>query len=137
MASAGTTTLRVPVELRDEIARLAQQRGTTMLDVVTDAIRRLGQDQWWDSVHDALGQMAPEAVTEYRAEARRRRVRPGCRREGWSSGTWSRISMRVQGGTKRKRSRSVPGEFRVAQPVVVVRMWVVEGVVQAPTFFTA
>lgn len=42
-----------------------------MLDVVTDAIHRLGQDQWWDSVHDALGQMAPEAVTEYRAEARR------------------------------------------------------------------
>ena len=47
-------TLRVPCELRDEIARIAELRGTTMLEVVTDAVHRLGRDEWWSSVRDAL-----------------------------------------------------------------------------------
>jgi hypothetical protein len=70
MAPAETTTLRVPVELRDEIARLAEDRGTTMLDVVTDAIHRLTRDQWWDTVHDMLDEMTPEDAAEYQAGAR-------------------------------------------------------------------
>ena len=45
-----TTTLRVPTALRDEISRLAEQRGTTMLEVVTDAVHRLSRDEWWSSV---------------------------------------------------------------------------------------
>jgi predicted DNA-binding protein len=44
MATAETTTLRVPVELRDEIARLAEERGSTMLEVVTDAVHSLTRD---------------------------------------------------------------------------------------------
>lgn len=66
---APTATLRVPVELRDEIARLAEERGTSMLEVVTDAIHRLTRDQWWAGVHDALDQMAPEEVSDYRTES--------------------------------------------------------------------
>jgi predicted transcriptional regulator len=71
MATAETTTLRVPIELRDEIARLAEERGSTMLEVVTDAVHRLTRDQWWDSVQEAIDAMAPEDVAAYRAESDR------------------------------------------------------------------
>ncbi len=70
MALSETTTLRVPTELRDEIARIAEQRGTTMLQVVSDAIHRLGRDQWWGTVREALEQMSDDDHTGYRAEAR-------------------------------------------------------------------
>jgi hypothetical protein len=68
MAPAETTTLRVPIQLRDEIARLAEERGTTMLDVVTDAVHRLSRDQWWDTVRDVFDQMTPEDVAAYQTE---------------------------------------------------------------------
>lgn len=66
---AATTTLRVPRELRDEIARLARSRGTTMLDVVTDAVYRLRRDQWWSSVHDALDGLTAAEVESYRSQS--------------------------------------------------------------------
>ena len=69
MAPTETTTLRVPTDLRDEIARLAEARGTTMLEVVTDAIHRLTREQWWGTVHDALDAMTADEVDAYRAEA--------------------------------------------------------------------
>jgi predicted transcriptional regulator len=62
--SKSTATLRVPSELRDEIARIAELRGTTMLDVVTDAVHRLGRDEWWASVHEALDEWTPVEVAE-------------------------------------------------------------------------
>ena len=68
MAPTETTTLRVPVGLRDEIARLAAARGGTMLDVVTDAVHRLARDQWWDNVHDAIDAMTADEAEDYRAE---------------------------------------------------------------------
>jgi hypothetical protein len=68
MAPIETTTLRVPVQLRDEIARLAQERGTTMLDVVTDAVHRLSRDQWWNTVRDVFDRMTPEDVAAYQTE---------------------------------------------------------------------
>jgi hypothetical protein len=71
MATLETTTLRVPVQLRDEIARLAEERGTTMLEVVTDAVHRLTRDQWWESVHEAIDTMTTEEIGAYRAEAER------------------------------------------------------------------
>lgn len=71
MATAETTTLRVPVELRDEIARLADQRGSTMLEVVTDAVHRLTRDQWWESVHESIDAMTADEVDVYRAESDR------------------------------------------------------------------
>lgn len=69
MATSETTTLRVPVQLRDEIAQLAEKRGSTMVDVVTDAIQRLTREQWWDRVHDAIDAMSPDQVDSYRAES--------------------------------------------------------------------
>ena len=71
MALSQTTTLRVPTELRDEISRLAKQRGTTMLDVVTDAVHRLGRDEWWLSVRGALDGLSDAEAALYRAEIRR------------------------------------------------------------------
>jgi hypothetical protein len=68
MAPTETTTLRVPVQLRDEIARLAEARGSTMLDIVTDAVHRLSRDQWWDNVHDAIDAMTADELGSYRDE---------------------------------------------------------------------
>ena len=68
--SKTTTNLRVPSELRDEIARIAEQRGTTMLEVVTDAVQRLGQDEWWSSVRDALDGLSASEVADYQLESR-------------------------------------------------------------------
>lgn len=67
--ATGTTTLRVPTDLRDEIAALAEERGTTMLEVVADAIRRLRRDQWWVGVHTAIERLEPGGLATYRAEA--------------------------------------------------------------------
>ncbi len=64
-----TTTLRVPNELRDEIARIAQERGSTMVEVVSDAVHRLGRDDWWSSVHDSLDQLTPNEAASYQAES--------------------------------------------------------------------
>lgn len=69
MAPSGTTTLRVPTELRDEISRLAQQRGTTMLDVVADAVHRLGREEWWSSVRGSLDALSEADAASYCAES--------------------------------------------------------------------
>ena len=68
MALSETTTLRVPRELRDEIARLAEQRGTTMLGIVTEAVSRLERDEWWLSVRSALDGLDAEQAASYQAE---------------------------------------------------------------------
>lgn len=67
---AKTTTLRVPSELRDEIAWIAERRGTTMVDVVADAVNRFGRDEWWSWVWDALDNLDPSEVDAYRTESR-------------------------------------------------------------------
>lgn len=68
MSPSKTTTLRVPNELRDEIARIAEKRGTTMLEVVTDAVQRLSRDEWWSAVRDALDGLSPAEVADYQSE---------------------------------------------------------------------
>jgi predicted transcriptional regulator len=70
MATSVTTTLRMPTALRDQIARLAEERGTTMIDVVSDAIRRLERDRWWSSVHEALDAMTDDEWSAYSEAAR-------------------------------------------------------------------
>jgi hypothetical protein len=35
-----------------------------MLEVVTDAVHRLGRDEWWSSVRDALDEMNPAEVAD-------------------------------------------------------------------------
>ena len=40
-----------------------------MLEVVTDAVHRLGRDEWWSSVRGALDELGPSEVAEYQIEA--------------------------------------------------------------------
>ncbi|MGH9190122.1 MAG: hypothetical protein ACRD0Q_08835 [Acidimicrobiales bacterium] len=68
MALNETTTLRVPTELRDEIARLADQRRTTMVHVVSDAIHRLSREHWWGTVHETIEEMTADDRAAYEAE---------------------------------------------------------------------
>ena len=68
MSLSKTTTLRVPHELRDEIARIAEQRGTSMVEVVTDAVHRLGRDEWWSSVRGALDDMSAAEASGYESD---------------------------------------------------------------------
>ena len=70
MALSPTTTLRVPTELRDKIAQLAERRRTTMLEVVTDAVHRLSRDEWWAQVRDALDGLDSEQAASYQEESR-------------------------------------------------------------------
>ena len=70
MATTSSTTLRVTTELRDEIARLAELRDTSMQEVVAEAVRVLGRDEWWSSVHEALDDMGEQDVGAYLAEAK-------------------------------------------------------------------
>lgn len=67
--ATSTTTMRMPTELRDEIARLAAQRDTTMLDVVTEAVEQLRIQLWWDTVRAELDSMSDDDIDEYRREA--------------------------------------------------------------------
>ena len=66
-----TTTLRVPTDLRDEISRLAEHRGTTMVDVVADAVHRLGRDEWWAATRSALDSLSEADMASYQTESRR------------------------------------------------------------------
>ena len=66
-----STNLRVPVELRDEIARIAEHRGTTLVEVVTEAVRRLGRDDWWNDLHSNLDAMPDASSIHYAAETDR------------------------------------------------------------------
>ncbi len=40
-----------------------------MLEVVTDAVHRLGRDEWWSSVRDALDGLTPSEVDTYQVES--------------------------------------------------------------------
>lgn len=68
MALTTTTTLRIPTQLRDRLAEIAAARGTTMLDVVTDAVDRLRREEWWASVHRELDAMGDDDVRSYDEE---------------------------------------------------------------------
>lgn len=50
MSPPKSTTLRLSTELRDEIARLAEQRGSSMVDVVAAAVDELKRQEWWKQV---------------------------------------------------------------------------------------
>ena len=68
MAPTQTTTLRVPVELRDEIAALAEDQGTTLLEVVTRAVAQLKREQFWEMVHQQMDAMPADELSAYQAE---------------------------------------------------------------------
>jgi len=41
-----------------------------MLEVVTDAVHRLGRDEWWSSVRDALDGLALAEVATYQVDSK-------------------------------------------------------------------
>lgn len=58
----------MPAELRNEVAEIAERRGSSMLDVVVDAVHQLRRDEWWSSVHHSLDQMSTSEARSYAAE---------------------------------------------------------------------
>lgn len=42
--------------------------GTTMQGVVAEAVRALGREEWWSSVHEALDDLDEQEVGAYQAE---------------------------------------------------------------------
>ncbi|MCY4162664.1 MAG: hypothetical protein OXE93_00365 [bacterium] len=69
MSTKKSTTLRVPTKLRDEIARLAELKDTTMQEVVAEAVRRFEREEWWASVYDALNEWDEPTVSGYATDA--------------------------------------------------------------------
>jgi predicted transcriptional regulator len=68
MSTQPTTTLRVPLQLRDEIARLAEERGASMAEVVGQAVARLTRDDWWSAVYQSLERWGPDEAGSYQRE---------------------------------------------------------------------
>jgi predicted transcriptional regulator len=69
MALTKTATLRVPSELRDVIARIAAHRGSTMVEVVAEAVQRLNRDDWWTTVRAGFDSMNTDEAAAYQREA--------------------------------------------------------------------
>ena len=59
-----TTTLRLSKELRDEIAKLAEESGTSMAELVAHAIEQLKRQRWWDGVQSSLSELDSEYASE-------------------------------------------------------------------------
>lgn len=69
MTTTDTTTIRVPVALRDRISSIAKDRGATQVDVVGDAVDLLERDLWWARVRSGLDAWTDEEIAGYQAEA--------------------------------------------------------------------
>jgi predicted transcriptional regulator len=67
------TTIKVPRELRDRLARLARERRVTMAQVLEGAVRRLEREAFHARVHADLTRLRDEDPAEwesYLAEGR-------------------------------------------------------------------
>lgn len=81
------TTMRVSVETRDRIARIARQEGRSMTEVLIDAIHDYEQKVFWERLNDQIKRTQkedPAAWADYLAErelvlgppSRSRRIAP-------------------------------------------------------------
>jgi predicted transcriptional regulator len=67
-----TTTIKVEIGVRDRLARLARQRGTTMGNLLAEAAERLEREAFFDRAREQLEQLReadPEEWARYRAES--------------------------------------------------------------------
>lgn len=64
-----TTTLKVPVELRDRLAEKARRHGTTLAGAIAHALEADDEREFWDEVQETM--CAPAAREELMAEAER------------------------------------------------------------------
>lgn len=65
------TTIRVSVETRDRISRLARKEGRTMTEVLNEAITDYEQKQFWATVNEQIARTQredPEAWADYLRE---------------------------------------------------------------------
>jgi predicted DNA-binding protein len=71
MASADTTTIRVPTETRDRLNALATRRGEPAGEVVAKLVSAADEDAMLAEVAAGFERLAsnPEALTAYRAES--------------------------------------------------------------------
>ncbi|MDR1188126.1 MAG: hypothetical protein LBK95_11845 [Bifidobacteriaceae bacterium] len=65
MATA-TTTIRVPVETRDSLARQAEGLGLSLSAMLTDQARKYTREEWFRSAREAarLDALDPETMAE-------------------------------------------------------------------------
>ncbi|MGH3777712.1 MAG: hypothetical protein ACRDRR_18605 [Pseudonocardiaceae bacterium] len=66
-----TTTIKVDSAVRDRLARLARNRGTTMGTLLSDVVERLETEQRWSDIEAAYERMQredPDGWAEYLGE---------------------------------------------------------------------
>ncbi len=64
-----TTTLKVPVELRDRLADQARRRGTTLAGAIAHALEVAEEHEFWEDVRATM--CTPAARQELTAESER------------------------------------------------------------------
>lgn len=64
-----TTTLKVPVELRDRLAEQARRHGTTLAGAIARALEAAEEREFWDEVRKTMS--TPGARQELIAESER------------------------------------------------------------------
>ncbi|HEU5143261.1 MAG TPA: hypothetical protein VFU04_08900 [Solirubrobacterales bacterium] len=71
MATADTTTIRVPVETRDRLNALAARRGESAGEVVAKLVSVADEDAMLDEIAAGFDKLAadPTMLSAYRAEA--------------------------------------------------------------------
>jgi predicted transcriptional regulator len=71
--TGGVTTIKVPRELRDRLARLARQRRVTMAEVLDGAVTRMEREAFFARMQSELARLRdsdPPEWESYRAEGR-------------------------------------------------------------------
>lgn len=66
-----STTIRVPVELRERLRKLSQDRHSSLTDTMRDALEALRREEFYDALarSEAALRANPAAWADYRAEA--------------------------------------------------------------------
>ncbi len=67
----GSTTIRVPIQLRERLRRVSQDRHTTLTDTLRDALEALRREEFYDALArtESALRADPAAWSAYRAEA--------------------------------------------------------------------
>ena len=65
-----SVTIRIPQATHDVARRLAAERKRSIGDVITEALERYEEEQWWDAVDASYARLRddPVACAEYDAE---------------------------------------------------------------------
>jgi hypothetical protein len=66
MSTTATTTIRIPRYLHQVLAEQAQRRGTTMVSVIEESLRRLVEDEFWRQTDQSMSQ--PETAAQIQSD---------------------------------------------------------------------